>query len=180
MSGMNVTAMRAGLAPIGPALSATRSWPRRRWVAALAAAVLVAVILGVPTGILHTTLYMRMTPVTWWDYPVWAASALLAGLTFATYLGPTREAPRTDRARRSLVATVAAGLAVGCPICNKVVVMAIGVSGALSYWAPLQPILGIASVGLLLVGLLVRLRGEIACPVRVAVTGPPSNDLSRH
>ncbi|MGI8712205.1 MAG: hypothetical protein ACR2NR_03285 [Solirubrobacteraceae bacterium] len=67
-----------------------------------------------------------------------------------------------------LVATVLAGLAVGCPICNKVVVAAIGVTGALSYWAPLQPVLGVASILVLLGGLLVRLRGEVACPVPVS------------
>lgn len=175
-----MTSTRARVASLGPVFTTTRSWPRRRWLTASAAAMIVAMLIGVPTGILHTTLFERMTPVTWWDYPIWAASAVLAGLTFATYVGPIRAEPRPERARRSLVATVAAGLAVGCPICNKLVVLVIGVSGALSYWAPLQPILGIASVGLLLVGLLVRLRGEIACPVRVAVTGPLSNDLSRH
>ena len=31
--------------------------------------------------------------------------------------------------------------AVGCPICNKLVVMAVGVSGALNWFAPLQPLL---------------------------------------
>jgi len=59
------------------------------------------------------------------------------------------------------------GFAVGCPICNKLVVALIGVSGALNYWAPLQPLLGLLSVGVLLVGLVVRLRGEVACAVPV-------------
>lgn len=137
---------------------------------ALVVSALVGLTVGAFTAIVHTGIFQRMIPATWWDYPVWLISALLAGLTAATYVdtGSRRSAtaaPGVDRPRRTLVATVLAGLAVGCPICNKVVVAAIGVSGALSYWAPLQPVLGVASILVLLGGLLVRLRGEVACPV---------------
>lgn len=41
----------------------------------------------------------------------------------------------------------------------------VGVSGALDYWAPIQPLLGLTSVGLLLASLAVRLRGERSCPL---------------
>lgn len=88
-----------------------------------------ALVMGVPTGIVETSFYHRMTPVTWWDYRVWAPSAE------------------------------------GCPICNKLVVSLIGVSGALSYWAPLQPVLEVPSIELLTTGLVVPLRGAIACRV---------------
>lgn len=143
-------------------------WPRRRWIAAAGAATLVAVAIGVPTGVVPSALYHRMTPTTWWDYPVWAVSAALAGLTLATYVRAPRneKEPETDRfTKRSLGATIFSALAVGCPICNKVVVALVGISGALNYWAPLQPLIGVLSVGLLSAGLLVRLRGEVACPL---------------
>lgn len=141
-------------------------WPRRRWLAAGLAAALGALVIGVPTGIVRTPFYTRMTPVTWWDYPVWAVSFVLLGLLAATYVRTGLVAPEAPApARRALGATVLSTLAVGCPICNKVVVGLIGVSGALRYWAPLQPILGVASVALLATGLLVRLRGEVACPL---------------
>jgi uncharacterized protein (DUF983 family) len=149
-------------------LSALYDWPLRRWVAAVVAAVVIAVFVGVPTGLVPTPIYHRMTPTTWWDYAVWAASATVAGLTLATYVrgsavrsGQTRE----KFAERSLAATIVSGLAVGCPICNKVVVALVGISGALNYWAPLQPVIGVLSVALLSAGLFIRLRGEIACPV---------------
>ncbi|GAA3974020.1 hypothetical protein GCM10023085_65620 [Actinomadura viridis] len=58
-------------------------------------------------------------------------------------------------------------LAVGCPVCNKVVLVLLGTSGALTVWAPLQPWLGALSVGLLGVAAVRRLAGEIACPVPV-------------
>lgn len=129
-----------------------------------------ALIMGVPTGIVQTSLYHRMTPVTWWDYPAWAASALLVGLTAATYVrvGETKSVT-PDRSRRALGATLLTTFAIGCPICNKLVVALIGVSGTLSYWAPLQPILGMLSIGVLAAGLAVRLDGAVACPTPVTL-----------
>ena len=55
--------------------------------------------------------------------------------------------------------------AVGCPICNNLVVALIGSGETLRYWAPLQPVLGVLSIALLSTGLGVRLRGAAACPV---------------
>ena len=151
------------------ALASMTSWPLRRWLVAVLVGVVAALAIGVPTGIVETSFYTRMTPVTWWNYPVWAISAILVGLTAATYVrveGTSGEAP--DRARRTVGATVLSAFAVGCPICNKLVVALIGVSGALSYWAPLQPILGLLSIGILAAGLAVRLRGAAECRVRIA------------
>ena len=146
------------------------TWPPRRWIAAAIGAVVAALLTGVPTGVVATSLYTRMTPVTWWDYPVWAVSAVLVGLIVATYVpiaGARPEAP--DRSRRTIGATVLTTLAVGCPVCNKLVVGLIGVSGALNYWAPLQPALGLLGIGLLGTALAVRLRGAVACRARPAV-----------
>ena len=56
-------------------------------------------------------------------------------------------------------------LAVGCPVCNKLVIVAIGVSGALSYWAPVQPFLAAVSVALLVFAVYRRLRGMKSCPL---------------
>lgn len=151
-------------------IAAMRDWPLRRWLIAGAAAVVAALIIGVPTGVVRTSFYTRMTPVTWWDYPVWAVSAVLVGLTAATYVRARDAMPTAapDRTTRTAAATFLATFAVGCPICNKLVVGLIGVSGALTYWAPLQPVLGVLSIALLLTGLVVRLRGQSACPLPAA------------
>lgn len=140
-------------------------WPLRRWVAATLVAVGAGLVMGVPTGIVRTGFYHRMTPVTWWDYPVWALSAVLIGLVCATYVrddGPRAVLP--DSSRRTFGATLLSTFAVGCPICNQLVVALIGVSGALSYFAPIQPLLGLISLSVLTAGLLVRLRGALSCP----------------
>ncbi|MFE9504657.1 hypothetical protein ACFYO6_19315 [Streptomyces anthocyanicus] len=153
-----------------------RTWTPRHWAVAVVVALLAGVAVGVPTGVVPTDLYTRMTPVLWWNYPVWAASSLLMGLLAATYVGQ-HLAVRSQgpRGRRAMFAGVLAAFAVGCPICNKLVVMAIGVSGALSYWAPAQPVLAIASLALLAHAFTRRLRLAAACPVRVAAlsTGDP-------
>ena len=63
---------------------------------------------------------------------------------------------------------LAAFLAIGCPVCNKVALVLLGTSGALTIWAPLQPLLGIASLALLGATLAWRLRMRArgnACPV---------------
>lgn len=120
--------------------------------------------MGIPTGIVDTALYRRMTPVTWWDYPIWMVSALLVGLTAATYVHVADRAPAApDPAKRTIGATLLSTFAIGCPICNKLVVALVGVSGALSYWAPIQPLLGLTGVGLLSTGLAVRVRGALSC-----------------
>lgn len=168
---MNVStrdfAHRGSVARAG--LASMRSWPTRRWVAAVLAGGIAGLVMGVPTGIVRTSFYTRMTPVTWWDYPVWALSAVLVGLTVATYVRVGAASPTgPDPSRRTMGATLLATFAIGCPICNKLVVALIGVSGALSYWAPLQPVLGVLSIGVLAAGLTVRLRGAAACPSPVA------------
>ena len=48
--------------------------------------------------------------------------------------------------------------AIGCPVCNKIVLLALGTSGALNLFAPIQPLIGAASLGLLAATLVWRLR----------------------
>ena len=43
-------------------------------------------------------------------------------------------------------------LAFACPVCNKLIVLVLGFSGAMTYFAPIQPMLGILGVLLLLYG----------------------------
>jgi hypothetical protein len=57
--------------------------------------------------------------------------------------------------------------AVGCPLCNKLVVGLIGASGATSVFEPLQPALGVMAVGLAAAALYARVRviRRGSCPV---------------
>lgn len=55
--------------------------------------------------------------------------------------------------------------AVGCPVCNKLVLLAVGTSGALAWFEPVQPVLSVLALGLLAWALIRRLRSEASCPV---------------
>ncbi|EFL27613.1 putative integral membrane protein [Streptomyces himastatinicus ATCC 53653] len=92
-----------------------RTWTPRQWVAAVAVALVAAAAIGVPTGVVPTPFYARMTPVLWWNYPVWVAASLLMGLLVATYVnGPPAARPDEPRGRRALLAGVLSAFAVGC------------------------------------------------------------------
>lgn len=121
-------------------------WTRRRWLVAALVTAAVAVATGIPTDLVPTSLYTRMTPIPWWSWPIWSATAVLAGLLAASFV---RERSAGVRAASPLGGGLISFLAVGCPICNKLVVAVLGVSGALTYFAPIQPLLGIGGVALL-------------------------------
>lgn len=66
-----------------------------------------------------------------------------------------------------------AWFAVGCPVCNKVALLALGYSGALTWFAPAQPVLAAAAVLATSGALVTRLRGQVACalgPVAAATS----------
>ena len=143
----------------------------RRLVVAVLAGVVTAAVIGIPTGIIETPWYTRMTPVLWWNYPVWAVSSVLTGALVATYVrDPSVRLPVTQGGK-TFAGSMLSLFAVGCPICNKLVVMAIGVSGALTWFAPLQPVLAVGSLGLLTYALLARRRTAIACRIPDGVAG---------
>lgn len=121
-------------------------WSPRRIGAAILAGTVFALAVGIPTGVLPSPMYTRMTPVQWWNYPVWAIGAVLGGLVAATYIRrPGDQTPRSGAGAASGGGLLAA-FAVGCPVCNKLVVAALGVSGTMTIWAPIQPALGVASI----------------------------------
>lgn len=172
-----------------------RAWNPRRWVVAAAASAGTFVLVAVPTDLIDTPLFVREIPPTWWSYPVLIVTAVLAGLLVASYVAmsgslrsrdeagdgdveATARATEPDTARETEPETsadrrskfgVAGGVlsffAVGCPVCNKLVLIALGTSGAIQYFAPLQPILAVASVALLGWALFRRVASGQSCPV---------------
>jgi hypothetical protein len=153
-------------------LLAMFAWPRRRWLAALTGAVAAALAMGIPTGVVPTPFYSRMTPVTWWDRPIWAGSAALIGLLVATYVRVAPANRDVNGTGKTLGGGVLSTFAIGCPICNKIVVALLGIGGALNYWAPVQPFLGLFSVALLGLAFVYRLRADAACPTSIPVPRP--------
>lgn len=130
---------------------------------AVVAAAVVALAVGVPSALVDNPIFVRMTPVPWWSYAVWALTAVVSGILLATYVA--RPAASSAPGRAGILANVGSVLAVGCPVCNKLVVAAIGVSGALNVWAPIQPLIAAASLALLGWALWRRLTTLRSCAV---------------
>ncbi|HEX8939214.1 MAG TPA: hypothetical protein VF763_03540 [Candidatus Limnocylindrales bacterium] len=130
------------------------------WTAVLGLAA--GLTFGVATAIIPNPVFDRSIPPPPFAIAVWLASAPLMGLVAATYLVPPRpvdggpqplgleaQAPRADGTTTGTLGSLAVFLAIGCPVCNKVALLLLGASGAVSIWAPLQPVVGAASLGLL-------------------------------
>lgn len=142
--------------------------------------VLSALAYGLVAAIIPNPVFGRSVPPTDASIAIWLLSAPLIGIVGATYsspwapatsplvlLGPDgaavgrpAAAPRDDDRPTFLggVASFGAFLAIGCPVCNKLALLLLGTSGALSIWAPIQPILGAASLVLLAATAVWRLR----------------------
>lgn len=105
----------------------------------------------------------REVAVTGWAWRALLVTAVLAGLLTATYVR-NPDAPETPKASRAGLAGGLLGyFAVGCPVCNKIVLLALGYSGAMQWFAPAQPLLALAGVALLGWALYRRLQGEYSC-----------------
>ena len=127
---------------------------------------------GIVSAIIPNPVFGRQVPPEPFAIAVWLVSAPLMGLVMATYTTPVRTSgpvpirmlgasPRDDAGKGSTLGTVAglgAFLAIGCPLCNKIALLLLGASGAMTVWTPLQPVVGAASLLLLAGTLAWRLR----------------------
>ena len=75
------------------------------------------------------------------------------------------EAEEAKGSKLGVAGGVLAWFAVGCPVCNKLALIALGYSGAITWFAPIQPYMAIVALVLTGVALVIRLAGQIACPV---------------
>jgi hypothetical protein len=141
------------------------------------------VAFGLIAAIIPNPVFGRQIPPEPFAIGVWLVSAPLMGLLGATYtaravpasatMGAVVLVPAGDLGERQgttlgTVASLGAFLAIGCPVCNKIALVLLGASGAMTLFAPIQPIIGAASL-MLLAGTLVwrlrlRARGG-ACPI---------------
>lgn len=141
------------------------TWPARRWMFALGTAVATVLVVGIPTDLIPNPVFGRDIPPTAWSWPVLILTAVLAGMVAATYVA-RKDTP--DRERGGKLGAAGAFMtffAVGCPVCNKLVLLALGYTGALQFFAPVQPFLAVGSIVLLAAALIVRVRRERSCPV---------------
>lgn len=153
-------------------LCVLRTWGARRWLVAGAVAIGFGLLLGVSTVLIPNALFARDIPTVAWNYPVWIATSTLVGLLTATYVrqptGEPMSATERPASRMGMAGGLLAWFAVGCPVCNKIALLALGYSGAITWFAPVQPFLAVAALVLTALALWLRLRGEVACAVAPA------------
>lgn len=156
-------------------LTALRGWDSRQVSAAIAASVGIALVIGIATVLIPNPIFGRDIPPVWWNYPVWILTSIFSGMLIASYVKPrgaidgdnggeTAGAQSEKSSRFGMAGAVLAWFAVGCPVCNKIALLALGYSGAITWFAPLQPILAIGALVLTGVALVWRLRGQVSCP----------------
>jgi hypothetical protein len=168
--------------PVGPggigtraAFATLRTWSVRRWAAAALATLVSLVLLGIPTALIPNPIFARKIEAPGWTWPSLVVTAALAGLLLATYVRQGADgAAALDEATQEEARSVTIGgllsfFAIGCPTCNKLVLLALGSSGAITWFEPVQPVLALAGIVLLVWALRRRLVGELACAVPRAV-----------
>jgi MFS family permease len=160
--------------PPSTVLDALRRWTPRQFLLAACAAVAIALLIGLPTDVIPNPVFGRPVPVTWWSYPTLLLTAVLGGLLAGTYVRPGTAADGAVHAvadeidtptRRGGLGGLLSFFAVGCPVCNKLVIVALGTTGARQWFEPLQPVLAVASIVLLGWALRTRLRSADRCRI---------------
>ncbi len=142
-----------------------RTLPSGTWFRTALYSLAAAVVIAVPSDLIDTPLFGRPVETRPIDYVILSITAGLIGLILAISV-PKSEVSESQETR-TIWGGFVSFLAVGCPVCNQAVVALIGTSGALSWWAPVQPFVGLAAVALLAYTLRLRLRTYQldACPV---------------
>ncbi|MCG6566650.1 hypothetical protein [Tessaracoccus sp. ZS01] len=141
------------------------TWPARRWFFAVATAVATVLVVAIPTALIPNPVFGREIPPTAWAWPVLLVTSVLAGLVAATYVARKDSADAERGGKLGAAGAFVSFFAVGCPVCNKLVLIALGYTGALQYFAPVQRFLAGASILLLAGALVLRVRRERTCPL---------------
>ena len=146
-------------------LHGLRGLPAATWIRAIPIAAIAALLIAIPSDLLDNRIFGRPVPPRPIDYVILAVTAGLIGLILA--IRPAVSGVTDAQERRTMWSGFVSFLAVGCPVCNQAVVALVGTSGALSWWAPVQPVVGIIAVALLVWTLQQRLRTYrlTACPI---------------
>lgn len=151
-------------------LSELRTWPGRRWLIAGLVAVATILVVALPTALIPNPIFGREIPPTAWAWPVLIINAILAGLVTATYVARKDvEVPNDKGGKLGSAGAFVTFFAVGCPVCNKLVLLALGYTGALQFFGPFQPFLAAGAIGLLLWAFASRVLKENSCPLPVSV-----------
>lgn len=149
------------------------SWRAKQWGTAVLGGVVTFLALGLPTDVIDNPVFGRAIDETPWAMPVLIVTSALGGLLIGTYARPQ---PFDGPAKSGTLGGALSFFAIGCPVCNKVVLIALGTTGAVNFFEPIQPYLAVLGVIALLWAVYRRLSVAQQCPVEpVAETATTSH-----
>lgn len=106
------------------------------------------ILFGIVTDLIQNKFFIRMTNITISDYVFLTLTSVLLG----TYVSFYRYGKKHSN-KACTAATYSGGffgfLGFGCPVCNKIIVLLLGVTGVLTYIEPYRPFIGSAGIGLM-------------------------------
>jgi hypothetical protein len=123
--------------------------------------------------VVENPIFGREIAVTSWSVTVLVITSILTGLLTATYVKNDYSDENPVQLKLGGAGALLSFFAVGCPVCNKLVLIALGYSGAIQYFAPIQPYLAFAGIALLMYSLRMRLNNEYSCSISFKNTTTP-------
>jgi ABC-type Fe3+-siderophore transport system permease subunit len=148
------------------------SWSLKRWIVGAAVGASTYLLIALPTAVIKNPIFGREIAVTEWSVMVIVVTSVLTGLLTATYVKNDYSDENPRQMKIGSAGALLSFFAVGCPVCNKLVLIALGYSGAIQYFAPIQPYLALIGIALLMYSLRMRLNNEYSCSL------PFQNSLS--
>lgn len=143
----------------------------QRYVAAIVF-VLAFVVIGEVGETLPPANTGRVYPVEWWNWVTLAVSAALIGMIAATFVRPGGR--RALAGAGSGSAGTIAAVVMACPVCSPLAIPLLGTGGVLAFLVPDRGWIALASIGLLALTLLLRLRAASSCAVNLGPLAPAS------
>ncbi len=112
-------------------------------------ALLLALVLGIPTALIPNPFYHRMLPLTGLDYFFWIATSALIAANIVVFV--CRQTQK--QSKLAWGGGIVGFFSFACPICNLVLMSIFGSTVLLTVLEPLRPWLGMLSIGMLSVSL---------------------------
>jgi len=135
-------------------------------------------VIALPTAVIKNPIFGREIAVTDWSNTVIVITSVLTGLLTATYVKNEFSDDNPKQLKVGSAGALLSFFAVGCPVCNKIALIALGYSGAIQYFAPIQPYLALAGIALLMFSLRMRLNNEYSCSLPFQTTNIVNGEKS--
>jgi len=154
----------------GQTITQLRWWSTPQRVVAAVVFVVAFVVIGEVGQTLPPENAGRTYPVEWWNWVTLAVSAALLGLIVATFVRPGGR--RALAGAGSGSAGTIAAIVMACPVCSPLAIPLLGTGGLLAFLVPDRGWIALASIVLLALTLLLRLRAASSCAVSLPPPAP--------